>query len=1297
MATVLLSAAGSSFGASAGGTVLGFGAATLGKAAGAIAGGLIDQQVLGRGAQPVGTGRIDRFRVQGAGEGDPIPRLFGRMRIGGQIIWTGGFREHVDESRQGGKGGGARVRAYRYTVSIAVALCEGPIRRIGRVWADGNEISLGDYDHRIHNGGPNQAADPLIDDAEGGAPAFHGVAYIVFEDLPLSAFGNRIPQLNFEVWREPESADAEGALAMTDLVRAVALSPGSGEFSLETEKVRRIVGPGRTTFENVNTLAEEPDLVLALDQLEAEAPNCGAVSLIVSWFGDDLRCASCSIRPAVETADKETAPTQWRVSGVGRGGAPVVSPDADGRPQFGGTPADGSVIRAIRELKARGLKVMFYPFILMDVPGGNQKPDPWSGATGQPAFPWRGRITLDRAAGVAGSADKTAAAAAEIDAFFGAASVGDFAPGGETVAYSGPAEWSFRRFILHYANLCALAGGVESFCIGSEMRGLTQIRSGATAYPAVDRLKTLARDVRSVVGAETKLGYAADWSEYFGHQPGDGSGDVLFHLDPLWSDAAIDFVGIDNYLPLSDWRYVEGHADEAAGSVYALDYLDANVEGGEGYDWFYADAAARVAQNRAPIADTAHGEDWIFRPKDIRNWWERPHHNRPGGVREAAPTAWSPRSKPIWFTEIGCPAVDLGANQPNVFVDPKSSESALPYFSRGVRDDFMQRRYLEAALAHWRDPARNPVSAVYGGRMIDTERAFVWTWDARPWPDFPNRSSVWSDGANHRLGHWISGRLGAAPLADVVAEICRQAGLRAFDVSELHGVVQGCLVDEGQTGRAALQPFMMAYAFDAVESGGVIRFRHRDRPRDAVIEQELIVASREGGAEISLTRAPEGDLPRAIRFGFIDSERNYETGALEARVEDGLATRVEASNAPLLFDAGAAQTIAERHLAEARAGREGCAIAAARRLARMEPGDIVSVSGDAADGRYRIDAIEDRGARALTLTRIEPQAYAAVPAPVRGTELAPVHPASPLVHAFMDLPLTDGAETGPQIAAFSAPWTGAASLFVSDGDAFGEVARIRRPAAMGVLAEPLRHGAPGRWTRGGGMVVRLFGGGLEATSRLSVLNGANRAALMSPAGEWEIVQFQTAELIGENLWRLTRLLRGQAGTEPFIGAPTPEGAAFVLLDGAVADIASPAAFRGVPRDWRIGPSRKPHGHDSYVGFTAADEAARLRPYAPAHLRAARDPQSGDVALSWIRRTRVNGDSWVGPEPPLGEEREAYSVRVGASAPTETGAPRWVWTQAAQIEAGASGAVDIAVSQISDQFGPGPESKVTINV
>ena len=454
------------------------------------------------------------------------------------------------------------------------------------------------------------------------------------------------------------------------------------------------------------------------------------------------------------------------MNGVDRGEAFLVSRDSEGRPVYGGTPADFAVVQAIQEMKARGLRVTFYPFLLMDVPAGNTLPNPYTdnaASLGQPTFPWRGRITCSPAAGSAGTVDKRTAAEAQVAALFGSAIPGDFSVAGGNVRWTGAAsEWGLRRMILHYAHLCKAAGGVDAFLIGSEMPGLTTIRSGASTYPAIQAFRDLAADVRSVLGPETKIGYAADWSEYFGHHPSDSSGDVFFHLDPLWADPNIDFIGIDNYMPLSDWRDGSDHLDAVlAPAIYDRTYLQTNVAGGEGFDWFYARSADRAAQIRTPITDGSTGKPWVFRFKDLRAWWSQPHFNRPGGVESATPTAWIPQSKPIWFTELGCPAVDRGTNQPNVFFDPKSSESFTPYFSRGGRDDAIQRAYLEATYLWWADPANNPTSTITGARMVHLPECAAWTWDARPYPFFPGLSEVWTDGPNWQLGHWLTGRLGS--------------------------------------------------------------------------------------------------------------------------------------------------------------------------------------------------------------------------------------------------------------------------------------------------------------------------------------------------------------------------------------------------------------------------------------------------------------------------------------------------------------------------------------------------------
>ncbi|NJM30153.1 MAG: hypothetical protein HC855_08660 [Rhizobiales bacterium] len=568
---------------------------------------------------------------------------------------------------------------------------------------------------------------------------------------------------------------------------------------------------------------------MSLDDLQASCVNVEAVSLVVAWFGDDLRCGVCQLKPGVDQAAKNTSPSAWRVAGLNRAEAQLISASS-GSPAYGGTPSDASVLRAIADAKLRGLKIIFNPFALMDIPAGNSLPDPYGG-TLQAAYPWRGRITCNPAPGLPGTPDKTAAAAIQVASFVGTALPSHFSISGGEVVYSGPIEWSLRRLVLHYAKLCALAGGVDGFLIGSEFRGLSQVRSAAGSFPFVDALVTLAADAKSLLPG-AKISYAADWSEYSGYRPTDGSNDLYFHLDPLWTSSDIDFVGIDNYLPLSDWRDGTQHLDRLAGvaSIKDLAYLKAGNASGEYYDWFYASDTARETQTRTAITDGAYGKPWVFRVKDIKSWWTNQHHNRPGGVESVAPTAWTPQSKPIWFTELGCAAVDKGSNQPNAFADAKSSENLLPHYSSGRRDDLMQQRYLRAMAEYWSaSGAHNPVSSVYGAKMVDASRSFFWAWDARPWPAFPALRDVWADGENHARGHWLNGRIGAVPVEEVAASVCAEYGLPGTVSEGVEGLIDGFAIDRPMSGRQALETLIETFAADVVEANGALVFRSRNR------------------------------------------------------------------------------------------------------------------------------------------------------------------------------------------------------------------------------------------------------------------------------------------------------------------------------------------------------------------------------------------------------------------------------------------------------------------------------------
>jgi hypothetical protein len=1266
MATLALTVAGAAVGNAllpAGVTLLGatLTGAAIGAQAGALAGSFVDRALLGASGQSraLAGPRLSELRVTGSSEGAPIPRLYGRARLGGQLIWATDFEEEVVTATQsgGGKGGALGPQSksveYRYSASFGVALCEGEIAGIGRVWADGVELDLSTLTHRLYTGSETQAPDSLIEAREGpgNAPAYRGTAYIVFERLALAPFGNRIPQLSFEVARSVDP--------FASRIRAVSLIPGAGEFVYSPAPVTRKVGAAGNLPENVHTRQGGPDggsdWTVALDQLEAALPNVASVNLIVAWFGTDLDAADCLIRPGVDLADKITEPLVWSVAGLDRGEAHLVSL-VDGRAAYGGTPSDQSVVAAIQDLVARGFSVTLTPFLLMDIPAGNSLIDPYTGATGQPAYPWRGRVTVSPAPGQPATPDKTAAAATQVAAFVGTAAVGDFAIAGESVVYSGPDEWSYRRFILHYAHLAEAAGGVDAFIVGTELEGLTTVRDSASTYPFVTALAALAADVKSVVGASgTEVAYAADWSEYFGHQPADGSGDVYFHLDPLWASPAIDAIGIDVYWPLSDWRDGNAHADRlnGAASIYDLAYLAGNLVSGEGYDWYYASPADRADQVRTPITDTTYGKPWVFRFKDIRSWWLNQHFDRPAGIESATPTAWVPQSKPFWFTELGCPAVDRGANQPNVFIDPKSAQSQLPYFSHGKRDDFMQRRYLQA-FHDGLDPEHeryvagaNPVSAVYSDHMIELDRMCVYAWDARPYPAFPADTEAWGDGPNWRLGHWLTGRMDNAPLGPTVAAILADHGFAAHDAAALNGSLGGLVVDRLLSARDTLQPLELAFFFDTRESAGKIVFAHRGAAAPvAALTSDDLVETRPDAALSTLTRAQETDLPVSARIAFIAAGGDYPAAVEEARRLAGRSGRVALADVPLVLDAEQAAEIAEVWLFEAWAARERTQFALPPSRLALEPGDAVSLAANGRTHLLRITAVGEHGARDVEALSLDPDLYAGAPAAARdrGGSVS-VIAGQPFV-VFLDLPLLRGDEppAAGYAAAAQSPWPGPVALYRSpEASGFRLEAVAPAPAVTGVTLDPLPAGPASRFDRATSLRVRLDAGTLASVTELALLGGGNIAAVRNEDGEWEVLQFLSAALTAPATYTLAGFLRGQGGTEHAMREAVASGARFVLLDGALVRIDMTEDEVGLAFNWRCGPASRDVGSPSYVQLTHTFRGEGLKPLSPVHIRATRT--GGDLSLAWIRRSRVGGDSWDAVEVPLGEAQERYEIDI----------------------------------------------------
>lgn len=148
--------------------------------------------------------RLTDLSVSSSTVGVAIPKVYGGARISGNMIWSSGLKEKKKKKSAKGKGKGPKVTTYTYSADFAMAFCVGEIDSIGKVWADGKLISGNPkFTYRIYTGSEDQLPDAIMMLKEGAAncPAFRGIAYIMFDNLPLADFGNRIPSITAEIFR----------------------------------------------------------------------------------------------------------------------------------------------------------------------------------------------------------------------------------------------------------------------------------------------------------------------------------------------------------------------------------------------------------------------------------------------------------------------------------------------------------------------------------------------------------------------------------------------------------------------------------------------------------------------------------------------------------------------------------------------------------------------------------------------------------------------------------------------------------------------------------------------------------------------------------------------------------------------------------------------------------------------------------------------------------------------------------------------------------------------------------------
>ena len=541
--------------------------------------------------------------------------------------------------------------------------------------------------------------------------------------------------------------------------------------------------------------------------------------------------------------------------------------------------------------------------------------------------------------------------------------------------------------------------------------------------------------------------------------------------------------------------------------------------------------------------------------------------------------------------------------------------------------------------------------------------------------------------------------------------LCLRAGLAEdlIDVTGLWGAVEGHVIGALESPRASISTLARHFGFDAIETEGVIRFVMRGRASVVTLAHDDLVASREGEA-LELVRAQETELPQSLKWQVARADEDYDAALVEARRITVDTTRIASESFPMAIPPEEAERRCRRALMEAWIGRESATFRLPPSRLALDPADVIRLENDGREVEFRLVSMADSDARGIEAVRQDRTAYDLPPGDPRPASLAsPVVFGTPEV-VMLDLPQIseDQPAHRPLIAAHASPWPGEIAVFRSAStDGFALLTTFGSRARIGTLAFDFFPGPTSRFDLGNALVVDLLSGTLESVTDVALFGGANALAVETEAGLWEIVQAGAAELIGPGRYRLTRLLRGQRGTEYAMGNPAPAGARVVVVDSALSALPIAEADLGLPWNWRVGPAARAVSDDSYAALGFTPTGRGLVPFAPVHVeqpwRTARSP--GDLTIRWTRRSRtLVADAWEQVEVPLAEHLESYDVQIldgAAIKRTLTSSTTSVLYTAAQQTAdwGAPLApgqtLAIRIYQLSNRRGRGTPATVTL--
>ncbi|MDQ2823566.1 MAG: phage tail protein [Pseudomonadota bacterium] len=1230
--------------------------------------------------------RMDDLRVQSATYGRPLPALYGAQRIAGNLIWAKSLKEVKHEERAGK--GGPVTSTYSYYANAAIAICEGPIAGIRRIWADGKIL----YD--------SSATSTTV--AAGGSSPFDGIP--LFGD-PTNEPTQSLPQLSirkFTCGALNWGISGNSVLNQDSLNTAWSLAYPEGYVFYGNSSVLRAIKAFLLRF-GIQTPVEYWKVEYNWGYLTVSRFQDQPADDPTTWGTGQLHNAHISMAITDISAPGD-CPDGYQFNPVTLTCDPIIASSVDGATYK--LIADGSPRKASGPV---GGSLALTPSITLYHGGESQLPDPniesALGVGNVPAYRGTAYIVLNdlpvddygRRLPNLEFEVLSKGATANVSQVVQGQSLGRLTTGWAYDSARG-VLWSVAPgdgVMLDYTRLevssaSTLIGKLSSpLSNGFTCAGLLRYDAGTDGLWAVGKVAgatcyaLISPDSGTVIKVLTPSlalpqnlgGFGIDTTRQVFWSVGRGEDGALFvHAVDMTTGAAVLVETLDDG-STQDYSAVNGNVNsveyQEKADLMWLGYKAVAKAGG--LATFHL-RTYRGSTQTMTQAMSLSGQPWFLaEPATSNMWWYDG-----AAVLLNDPTLRT--SQLVSTTPVAGACAD-GTGSVGLVV--KSVPNSVASFD---------------------------ATGAFNGNIVLSASDDL----------FHLGLDVFADRARGLLvsgaGYTLVNRFGdgVVTVADVFLDLARRLNVPAssIDVSDVAGAdcqVQGFGILNRVPARSAFEPLMRAYGLDVVDTGNKVRVARRaNAPFYGVIPVADMAAHEDTGsneyvAPLARVRAHDLELPSVVEVAFDNPAMEYRKDVRRAnKLASPSSVDLQTVGLPLVMAAERAEAIAGMLLSTAWLGRETFELTVGMKHIGIDPGDIVDLE-DGSGGFERAIvarvAFSPNGTIQLSATKFDYSVYTSLAGvPVKSQVVSPAITSNQAPRLLLlDMPLVNSTDDSSGFYAAVLPAAGqlafsSATIFTSsDGSNYSLLASANSAATAGVALDALEPTSEGDWDMSSSLTINLFSGSLYSVTDAEILNGANLAVIGK-----EIIQFANATQNEDGSYTLHKFLRARKGTE---WAMVHGGGETLVLLNSVQRVQLPINLNGVFRFYKVVGPGQSIDEAKAVQFTNTDVC--LMPYSPEDGAGSRDG-AHNAAFSWTRRSRIAAAPLANGFLPLGEAFEAYEIDVLGSTgqvvrTLKCTAPTVAYEAALQIAdfGGTPGSLSVNVYQMSASIGRGFPLKITV--